>query len=421
MIKRNDFNGVVSNWLGEQAGRGAPDYLDDVLVRTAHTRQRPAWSSLERWLPVQTTLRSAPLPRVAWLLVVIGLVAVIAAAALFVGSRPRPLPAPFGPARNGAILFSGSDHDIHTLDAVSGAVSTVIAGPSDDTLPWLSPDGTRFLFLRDAAVNPATDGKAGTIMVANVDGTDVRPLTSPVTNLYDAVWTHDGTRVAVSSDIAGKQALQVLTVDGSTQPQVIDTGGLTPEFLAFGPGDSELTFRGSTTSGDGLFAVGVDGGGLRTITANAARSASLNASLSPDGTTIATNVWDGTDGRLRLFEVATGRDVTPAFAPASGGGVIDEGPVWSPDGSLLLFIRYHGSSLKHLAVVPARGGAVLEIGPGMQATNLDVAQFSPDGSQVIAYYGADASTWLLDPTGSLPGRKLPAGIAERATWQRLAP
>lgn len=422
MTARDDFNGMVSDWLDEHAGHRTPDYLDEVLARTTRTRQRPAWSSLERFLPMQTTLRFVPVPRAAALLVILGLVIALAAAALFVvGSRPRQLPPPFGPARNGAIVFGGTDHDIHTLDAVTGAASTLIPGQSDDSAPWLSPDGTRFLFLRDAARNPATDGTAGTIMVANVDGTNVRALTSPVANLYDAVWSHDGSRIAVSSDIAGISALQLFTLDGSTRPLVIDTGQLTTEFLAFRPGDRELTFRGSTGSGDGLYAVGVDGRGLRTIAKNIAPLTGLSANLSPDGMTMATSVWDGTVGSLRVLDVGSGRDVTPAISPASGGGVIDEGPVWSPDGSLLLFVRYHGTSVKHLAVVSAHGGRVLEIGPGMQTNNFDFAQFSPDGSQVMAYYAADASTWLLDPTGSIPDRKLAIGIAERATWQRLAP
>ena len=44
----------------------------------------------------------------------------------------------------------------------------------------------------------------------------------------------------------------------------------------------------------------------------------------------------------------------------------------------------------------------------------DYAQFSPDGTSVLAYYGIDKSTWLLDPTGTIPDRKLSATIAERA-------
>ena len=170
MTARSDFNGVISDWLDEQVGRGAPDYLDDVLSRTTRTRQRPAWSSLERWLPVQTTLRLAPVPRLAWLLVVVALIAALGVAVLAVGSRHRQLPPPFGLARNGAVLYGGSDGDIHKLDPATGATSTLVAGASGDSVPWLSPDGTRFLFLRDSVPNADTGGKAATIMVADDDG-----------------------------------------------------------------------------------------------------------------------------------------------------------------------------------------------------------------------------------------------------------
>ena len=39
--------------LGEST---TPDYLTDILGRTARTRQRPAWASLERWLPMPAPL-----------------------------------------------------------------------------------------------------------------------------------------------------------------------------------------------------------------------------------------------------------------------------------------------------------------------------------------------------------------------------
>ena len=34
MTARNDFNGIVADWLDDEAGRGAPDYLDEILART---------------------------------------------------------------------------------------------------------------------------------------------------------------------------------------------------------------------------------------------------------------------------------------------------------------------------------------------------------------------------------------------------
>ena len=50
----------MSAWLHEDATFRLPDHLDEVLAVTTVTRQRPAWSSLERWLPVDTTPRPAP-------------------------------------------------------------------------------------------------------------------------------------------------------------------------------------------------------------------------------------------------------------------------------------------------------------------------------------------------------------------------
>ena len=39
---------------------GFPTTLDDMLRQTGRTRQRPAWASLERWLPMDVIARPAP-------------------------------------------------------------------------------------------------------------------------------------------------------------------------------------------------------------------------------------------------------------------------------------------------------------------------------------------------------------------------
>jgi Tol biopolymer transport system component len=421
MTARNDFNGVISDWLDEQAGRGAPDYLDEILARTTRTRQRPAWSSLERWLPVQTTLRFAPAPRLAWLLVLIALIAALGIAVLAVGSRSTQLPAPFGLARNGAILFGGTDHDIHTLDPMTGATTALIAGSASDARPWLSPDGTRFIFLRDTAVtDPKIGGLEPMIMVAKLDGSDVRPVTGALAGLLDAKWSSDGSKVVVSSEVDSKPALQLFTVDGSAAPLVIDTAGMTPEYVAFRQGDREITFRATRADGTGgLYSVGADGHGLRTIRLVGQGD---YASLSPDGSKIAYQVWDGTAGIIHVVDVVTGQDSIPAFDSGGATGLIDDAPMWSPDAGRILFVRYHGSTTYHLAVAPVTGGHAVEIGPAMPSnTGRTDAQFSPDGTKVIARYHADGSTWILDPTGATAGSKLPSTIADPATWQRLAP
>lgn len=66
-----------------------PDYLTDILGRTARTRQRSAWRSLERWLPVF----SLTSPRALALLVVAALAAVLLGSALLGGGGgPAPVP-----------------------------------------------------------------------------------------------------------------------------------------------------------------------------------------------------------------------------------------------------------------------------------------------------------------------------------------
>ncbi|HWH19191.1 MAG TPA: hypothetical protein VN671_01560, partial [Solirubrobacterales bacterium] len=52
------FEHDVSDWLHGEAAHRPAEHLGTVLARTATTRQRPAWSSLERWLPVDLTFRS---------------------------------------------------------------------------------------------------------------------------------------------------------------------------------------------------------------------------------------------------------------------------------------------------------------------------------------------------------------------------
>jgi hypothetical protein len=70
--------------LGDLAAGPSPDYLDDVFAATGRTRQRPAWTFPERWLPVADITRTrafAPAPPwrlLATALVVLALIIVVA-------------------------------------------------------------------------------------------------------------------------------------------------------------------------------------------------------------------------------------------------------------------------------------------------------------------------------------------------------
>ena len=73
-------------------------------------------------------------------------------------------------------------------------------------------------------------------------------------------------------------------------------------------------------------------------------------------------------------------------------------------------------------MAPTIGGLCVQIGPTMVMCACQVwADFSPDGSKVLAHYDADGSTWLLDPTGKTEGTQLPSPVTDALSWQRLAP
>ena len=110
MSERSYTEGELAQWLETTGITPRPDYVDDLLTRTARSRQRSAWRFPERWLPMDLTARAPTITGRQVPLRLIGLVALVVlalavGAALFVGSQRR-LPAPFGPAANGLIVYA---------------------------------------------------------------------------------------------------------------------------------------------------------------------------------------------------------------------------------------------------------------------------------------------------------------------------
>ena len=155
--------------LSELGSARVPDYFDDMLQQTGRTRQRPAWSLPERWLPMGVIARPALAGLPAWRPILIGVLVVlgiVAGALIYVGSRPTPLPPPFGPAGNGNLYFADARGDIFAMDPTTFTPTAIVAGPQAVShAPLPSRDGRLIQFLQDDKV-----------MVANSDGSNVHPL-----------------------------------------------------------------------------------------------------------------------------------------------------------------------------------------------------------------------------------------------------
>jgi TolB protein len=78
------------------------------------------------------------------------------------------------------------------------------------SLPVFSPDGKQLLFHAEAEGASATD-----LFVMNVDGTNLRRLTTHPDSDTTPTWSPSGTQIAFTSDRTGKPQIYVMNIDGS--------------------------------------------------------------------------------------------------------------------------------------------------------------------------------------------------------------
>lgn len=415
MTTDDTFNSRVAAWLREESEYRVPDHLDEVLVRTMVTRQRTWWSSPQRWLPMDRTLSTRRTVgfRPAWILLAAALLLAVLATILAVGGGRRP-PAPFGPAANGAVVYGTPGGDIYTFDPATGVSKPLITGPARDVAALFSRDGSMLVFARQTTTSDVSQ-----LMLARADGTLVRALTGPLaqgdidwSSVMD--WSPDGSRLAY---VDSQDSFFIVRVDGS-RTERIDVGMKVGD-IRWRPNGQELVFRGvrRIAGADivGLFVVGADGTNLREIAPpTLSEEHWQEPALSPDGNRVLYTQWGLDGGHLHVVDIDTGDFEQLMFDQTYWSDYYGE---WSPDGSHIVFNRGVAQDTYHLAVAPATGGEVVDIGPALDWDAASIAAFSPDGSKVIARF-SNRSTWIFDATGG-PGQRIENATDEPVSWQRI--
>jgi len=428
------FERHVSDWLHADAEHRVPEHLDAVLRRTRTERQRPAWSSLERWLPMDLTARANALtpPRIGRpLIIALLLVALLAAALTIVGAR-RQVPPPFGPARNGAIVVS-HDGDIFTVDPATKAATLLIGGDPQDFAAGFSRDGLKLSFARGPADPNGQGGLA--IMIAEPDGSNVRQLTPFVDGLDWSEWSADSKQIAYLSfktntapglTNGAPHAINVVNVDG-TGIRTLDVPG-DEQFVTWLPPDGrEIVFRsapaGPTEPGPRLLAIRPDGTGRRTLTRRSPANGNdfMTPALAPDGSRLS-YTSNGAVSHIHVLDLTSNDDRT--LPDPTGGSTNQFGSAYfSPDGKSVGYLRgYPEDRTFQVVVAPVDGSTTgVPIGPRLPDLNLNVNYtFAPDGTAVVVDYDPDGSAWLLPVDGS-PGTLLARGTSAFGDIQRLAP
>ena len=228
--------------------------------------------------------------------------------------------------------------------------------------PVLSPDGQQIAF---AAL--------GDLWLMPIDGAP-RRLTNDRFVDIDPAWSPDGTRLAFASDRAGTLDLWVRDLDTGRDRRLTQdsTAQTTP---VWSPNGRLIAFKDNT-------------GAYSTVTVEAGTVTAVHAPLvragaptwGPSGRLLATTVLQPYSSRYRegtsqLLLFSLDGDDDRAVVPVehrSVGKRQSDGPVWSPDGTLMAFVM--GGSLHVLPVSPSGQPT----GPPRQLTD-DVAE-SPSWS-----------------------------------------
>jgi Tol biopolymer transport system component len=399
------FDRNLPGLLTDLASPSMPSYRDDIVQRTALTRQRPAWIFPERWLPVDIATRRSMASSVAWrpIGVVLALLLLLVAAflAISIGSQQR-LPAPYGLAANGLIVYSDAD-DVYVGDATNGLTRPLFATADREYLPTFSRDGTRLALMRKVK-----DGPGPNLVVSTADGRNDRLVSTeefPATETLD--WSGDGRSIVISSFKGGARTMTIVDVEsGTTRDVDVDISPSAARFLP--PTGTELVFLGRVSGGNETYAVSTLGGTPRLI------AASDDAEISPDGALAAYCVGTA-DGGTEIHLVGTdGKNDRVIENPPL---VVHQcGPEWSPDGEHLVVFRAYDGGLTRYAIIPLVGGAGVETD---SAYGFGTVRWSPDGKFLaINPPGAPEESELVNiATGD---RRL-VSFWITANWQRVAP
>ncbi len=398
-LSRLPSDELIRASLAREPSTGLADAVGrDLALRLGVTRQRgplPLWWP---WAPSLPGLARSPSQRTfrgVAILVAVGLLVVLSIAIIgIVGSFHR-LPPPIGLARPGLIAFD-TDGDIVVANVDGTGRRQLTSSAELDIQPTFSPDGTRIAFQ-----SLALGGAIVELVVMDADGGHRMTVATKPASIGNGQatsidwrllsWSPDSRVLAYTGLAGGRPQIFLAQADGSGSTLIGDRA-LEGQDPAWSPDGAHIAFRGGRYDKDrGLYVMNADGSGVRRLTSPQEDAAGSTHSFfapmwSPDERWIAYTKVLGSSDR-QVWVVGVGDGVERAISKAGG---YDDAPSWSPDGSRLAYFRspHPITSFGRFVVGRPDGSGEIELSPPVGG--------SPVGTMDIS--GNDAPTWSPDGT-----------------------
>lgn len=374
---------------------------------------------------MQLTMARTPSlrPILAIVLVAVLIVALVAAA-LFIGSQQRLLPPAFGPASNGAIVYSEGG-DLFIANGLTGDARALLVGAERDFNPVFANHGDRLAFVRET-----DDGFQ--IMSIKPDGSEIAILGELPGALDRMTWSPDGSSLLASyteSDYKGLTAA-IVNADGSGV-QRLDTG-MTTDYATWRPDGHQIVFRGHDLEAgtSSAYIVDADGTNLRRLDIATQGDVDFEGmNWSPDGrhlSFMSAGELTGIEGwQINVADIGADGSLTTLHPLRFDADADHEYyPSWSPDSSQLAFMR-EKDLRRQVGIANADGSAFRLVGPETITPNMLGVNWSPDG-ETLHITEAPEFEPLRESRRKMWSVDVASGEATEvqnpvATWQRLAP
>ena len=237
-------------------------------------------------------------------------------------------------------------------------------------------------------------------LVAAASG-EHRRLTNSSARDDRAVYTADGSKIVFTSDRTGVSQVFAMNVDGSGVRQVTTSqSGVTAFDVS--PDGTRIAFVQTDAGGNAdVYVAGVDGSGITNVSASDA--ADIHPAWAPDGSRIAFSSYR--DGDADVFAVRA--DGSGLAKLTSSPGADDQQPAWSPDGMKVAFVRGDHMGYADIYSVAAAGGPVtrLTFGGGHHAN----PRWSPDGTKIAYQFFLEAESEVVVMNADGSGRREVSG------------